>query len=102
MLKSQELSFTELAKTVGERWQALVPDDKAIYESKSQAMKDTFYAQLADYKKTPEYAEYQRYLAEFKQKHEGAAGGQSSSLQAFKPVLIRVVQTRSVGRMTSK
>lgn len=69
-IKGQELSFTEIAKTVGERWQVLPPDEKATYENKSQAMKDHFYAQLAEYKKTQEYADYQKYLADFKAKHD--------------------------------
>ena len=69
-LKGQDLSFTEIAKTVGERWQVLAPDDKATYESKSQAMKDNYYAQLAEYKKTRDYEHYQDYLEDFKAKHE--------------------------------
>jgi len=73
-LKGQEYSFTEIAKTVGERWQVLPPDEKATYESRSQAMKDKYYANLAEYKKTEEYADYQKYLAEFKAKHEGKEG----------------------------
>jgi hypothetical protein len=69
-LKGKDLSFTEIAKTVGERWQVLAPDDKATYESRSQAMKDHYYAQLAEYKKTQDYAHYQNYLEDFKAKHE--------------------------------
>lgn len=69
-LKGQDYSFTEIAKTVGEKWQVLPPDEKAAFESRSQAMKDHYYAQLAEYKKTREYADYQRYLADFKAKHE--------------------------------
>lgn len=69
-LKGKDLSFTEIAKTVGERWQVLAPDDKATYESRSQAMKDRYYAELAEYKKTQDYAHYQNYLEDFKAKHE--------------------------------
>ncbi|GAB7332971.1 hypothetical protein MBLNU13_g04670t1 [Cladosporium sp. NU13] len=73
-LKGKDLSFTEIAKTVGERWQVLAPDDKATYESRSQAMKDRYYAQLAEYKKTQDYANYQSYLEDFKAKHEPSNG----------------------------
>lgn len=69
-LKGRDLTFTAIAKTVGERWQVLAPDEKATYESRSQAMKDRYYAQLADYKKTEAYGQYQNYLADFKAKHE--------------------------------
>ena len=33
-------------------------------------MKDRYYAQLAEYKKTQDYAHYQNYLEDFKAKHE--------------------------------
>ena len=76
-MKGWEFSFTEIAKTVGERWQVLPPDEKATYESRSQAMKDKYYAHLAEYKKTQEYTDYQKYLAEFKAKHESKEGTRS-------------------------
>lgn len=80
-LKGRILSFTEIAKTVGERWQVLPPDEKATYESRSQAMKDNYYAQLAEYKKTQDYVDYQKYLAEFKAKHEPS----SKSINSRRP-----------------
>jgi hypothetical protein len=79
-LKGKDLSFTEIAKTVGERWQVLAPDEKATYESRSQAMKDHYYAQLAEYKKTQEYSQYQDYLADFKAKHEHGSKSRSFDL----------------------
>jgi hypothetical protein len=79
-LKGKDLSFTEIAKTVGERWQVLAPDEKATYESRSQAMKDHYYAQLAEYKKTQEYLQYQDYLVDFKAKHEHGSKSRSSNL----------------------
>jgi hypothetical protein len=49
LLKGQELSFTEIAKIVGE---------------------------LAEYKKTPQYEAYQKYLEDFKAKHAVPTKGQ--------------------------
>ncbi|OQN95201.1 hypothetical protein B0A48_18624 [Cryoendolithus antarcticus] len=69
-LKGSDPSFTEIAKTVGERWRVLAQDEKATYESRSQAAKDKYYSQLSEYKKTSKFAEYQIYLADFKAKHE--------------------------------
>ncbi|OQN95173.1 hypothetical protein B0A48_18699 [Cryoendolithus antarcticus] len=69
-LKGSDPSFTEIAKTVGERWRVLAQDEKATYESRSQAAKDKYYSQLSGYKKTSKFAEYQIYLADFKAKHE--------------------------------
>ncbi|KAF2142107.1 uncharacterized protein K452DRAFT_326624 [Aplosporella prunicola CBS 121167] len=69
MLKGQELSFTEIAKLVGERWQTLSPRSREACEREAAAAKEKYYAELADYKRTPEYARYQQYLADFKAKH---------------------------------
>ena len=73
-LKGQELSFTEIAKLVGERWQVLQPDVREGYEKQAAAAKEKYYAELAEYKKTPEYVQYQEYLADFKAKHNPPAG----------------------------
>lgn len=73
-LKPQELSFTEIAKVVGERWQVLQPEVREAYERQAQAAKEKYYAELAEYKKTPAYAQYQEYLADFKAKHNPPAG----------------------------
>lgn len=69
-LKGKDYSFTEIAKTVGERWQVLPPDEKAALESRSQVMKDRYYSELAEYKKTQDYADYQQYFSDIKAKHE--------------------------------
>jgi len=69
MLRGQDLSFTEIAKLVGERWQRLELSEKQPCERQAQEMKETYYSQLAEYKKTARYAKYQDYLAEFKAKH---------------------------------
>ena len=78
--RGQELSFTEIAKAVGERWQVLPHDEKAVFESRSQAGKDRYYSELAEYKKTKDFAEYQKYLAGFRAKHEGPQGQSASPL----------------------
>jgi hypothetical protein len=43
-------------------------------------MKDHYYAQLAEYKKTQEYSLYQDYLADFKAKHEHGSKSRSLDL----------------------
>jgi hypothetical protein len=68
-LKGQELSFTEIAKLVGERWQVLDPAIREAFEKQAASAKERYYAQMAEYKKTPQYQEYQLYLADFKAKH---------------------------------
>lgn len=74
-LKGQELSFTEIAKIVGERWQVLPADSRDACERQANSAKEKYYAELAEYKKTPEYETYQKYLEEFKAKHAAPPKG---------------------------
>ncbi|KAK8168058.1 hypothetical protein BKA80DRAFT_307881 [Phyllosticta citrichinensis] len=68
-LKGQELTFTEIAKLVGERWQTLSPNSREACERQAATAKERYYAELAEYKKTPEYTKYQEYLVQFRAKH---------------------------------
>jgi hypothetical protein len=78
-LKGQNLSFTEIAKVVGERWQVLPPEARDVCERQANAAKEKYYTELAEYKKTPQYEAYQMYLEEFRAKHppKGAEGKRS-------------------------
>ncbi|KAH7162781.1 hypothetical protein B0J13DRAFT_19778 [Dactylonectria estremocensis] len=67
-LKSQNLSFTEIAKLVGENWQNLEAAEKEAYESRANADKEKYHRDLMEYKKTPEYKKYIQYIHEFKDK----------------------------------
>ncbi|KAI8877096.1 hypothetical protein K501DRAFT_230832 [Backusella circina FSU 941] len=67
-LKDQNLSFAELAKIVGDQWKNLSHSEKQNYERMAMRAKDEFLAAVERYKLTPEYAEYQTYLNEFKLK----------------------------------
>jgi HMG (high mobility group) box len=68
-LKGRNLSFTEIAKLVGENWQNLNPSEKEPFESQAQSIKERYLADLAQYKKTADYRKYMAYLQEFKAKH---------------------------------
>ncbi len=67
-LKSHSLSFTEIAKLVGENWQNLDQAERESYENQANAAKDKYRRNLAEYKKTPECRRYAQYLQEFKEK----------------------------------
>ncbi|KAH6898304.1 hypothetical protein B0T10DRAFT_555629 [Thelonectria olida] len=67
-LKSQNLSFTEIAKLVGENWQNLPGAEKEAYEGQANSDKEKYHRELVEYKKTSEYKKYTRYLQEFKEK----------------------------------
>ncbi|KAJ9652966.1 hypothetical protein H2198_007809 [Neophaeococcomyces mojaviensis] len=72
-VKADSLSFTEIARLAGERWQTLDPSQKELCESHAAALKDAYATRLAEYKKTDAYNEYMQYLADFKAKH-GSTG----------------------------
>ncbi|KAL2199255.1 hypothetical protein P885DRAFT_30678 [Corynascus similis CBS 632.67] len=91
-LKGRNLTFTEIAKLVGENWQNLTAAEKEPFESQAQAIKDKYLADLAEYKKTPEYSQYQAYLREFKAKH----GSPSQDKDASKRV--RLSESGGQGR----
>ncbi|OAL06761.1 hypothetical protein IQ06DRAFT_3492 [Phaeosphaeriaceae sp. SRC1lsM3a] len=76
LLKGQELSFTEIAKIVGERWQVLPGEEREACERQANTAKERYYAELAEYKKTPQYEAYQKYLEDFKAKHAVPTKGQ--------------------------
>ena len=69
-LKTESLSFTEIAKRVGEQWQVLPVPVKASYESQAAAAKERYRTDLQEYKKTSYYREYNEYLADFKLKNK--------------------------------
>lgn len=68
-VKDQSLSFTQIAKLVGDRWQKLDPAGKEPFEAQANAAKERYNIQLSTYRKTDSYKEYMQYLSEFKTKH---------------------------------
>lgn len=69
-LKGRNLSFTEIAKLVGENWQNLAPAEKETYEQQAASAKERYNHELSEYKKTDRYKEYSSYLAEFKARQQ--------------------------------
>jgi hypothetical protein len=74
-LRGRNLSFTEIAKLVGENWQNLTAAEKEPFESQAQAIKDKYLSDLSEYKKTQEYRKYMSYLQDFKAKHASPLQG---------------------------
>lgn len=74
-LKGQDLSFADIAKIVGERWQVLSPASREACDKQATTAKEKYYQELAEYKKTPHYAQYQIYLSEFKAKYNSNSTG---------------------------
>ncbi|OAA49836.1 High mobility group, superfamily [Beauveria brongniartii RCEF 3172] len=79
-LKSHNLSFTEIAKLVGENWQNLDQAERESFENQANVAKDKYRRSLAEYKKTPEYRRYAQYLQEFKEKQNKHNQGSKAHL----------------------
>ncbi|KAL8764344.1 MAG: hypothetical protein Q9184_000049 [Pyrenodesmia sp. 2 TL-2023] len=73
-LKPEHLSFTDIAKRVGEMWQALSPDEREPFEAQAASAKEEYLAELAKYKETDYFKDYSEYLADFKATHSSKAG----------------------------
>jgi len=75
-LKGRPLSFTEIAKLVGENWQNLTPTEKERYEQQAFAAKEKYTIELSEYRQTDSYKVYAEYLLDFKAKqlHQQESG----------------------------
>ena len=76
------MTFTEIAKHVGENWQGLTAAEREPFETQAQLAKDKYNQDLSEYKKTDEYKQYMVYLQEFKAKH---SGNQTQGVSYFFP-----------------
>jgi hypothetical protein len=64
----RSLTFTEIAKLVGEHWQNLSLPEREVYEGQARQSKERYYREMAVYKETSEYRKYMKYLDEFNDK----------------------------------
>ncbi|KAL6718998.1 hypothetical protein ACLMJK_003233 [Lecanora helva] len=69
-LKAQNLSFSNLSKQVGERWQAMSEAEREGWKQAGAGPWEDYKARLAEYRKTDHYREYQKYVSEFKAAQE--------------------------------
>ncbi|KAI0974241.1 hypothetical protein F4678DRAFT_458207 [Xylaria arbuscula] len=67
-LKGQNLTFTEIAKLVGENWQNLGRTEKEPFEKQANEAKEKYNQSLGEYKKTTECKKYNDYLLEFRKR----------------------------------
>ncbi|EGX96897.1 High mobility group, superfamily [Cordyceps militaris CM01] len=98
-LKSHNLSFTEIAKLVGENWQNLDQGERELYENQANAAKDKYRRSLTEYKKTPEHRRYAQYLQEFKDKQNKHSQGSKAHLSTDTSKRQKVDSKREPGRL---
>ncbi|KAF2871482.1 hypothetical protein BDV95DRAFT_628681 [Massariosphaeria phaeospora] len=76
------LSFVDIAREVGQRWQTLPADQKRAWESQAARAMQEFEAQMDEYKKSDNWRKYQVYLGEFKTQHTTAKSGRPKSARS--------------------
>lgn len=72
-LNQKNIQFSDLAKIVGIRWNNLDPMEKQRRQDEAAALKAEYHQQLTNYRSTPEFRDYQLYLARFEA--DAAASG---------------------------
>ena len=84
-VKDESLSFTEISRQVGERWQALPPAQRDIWKQRAAVPWEKYKVDVAEYQKTETFQEYQRYLNEFKSAQATKKPRRKSSNQDRQP-----------------
>lgn len=77
------LSFVDIAKEVGRRWQDLPLEEKRMWENQAARANHEYEVQMEEYKKTDLYRNYQLYLEAFKAQQAQAKTGNRSSNSGF-------------------
>ncbi|KDE08490.1 hypothetical protein MVLG_01270 [Microbotryum lychnidis-dioicae p1A1 Lamole] len=72
-------SFTEIARIVGEKWQALPCLEKADLERRTIEAKEAYARDLELYQQGKEWREYEAYLKQFRAKYPDSAIGPSTT-----------------------
>lgn len=72
------LSFVQIAREVGRRWQELPVERKRVWESNAARAMQEFEAHMDEYKKTENWRKYQAYLVEFKAQQQKASNRKRS------------------------
>lgn len=77
-IKDQSLPFTEISKLVGDKWQALLPEQKEEWKQRAAIPWDKYKQDVATYHESEDFRKYEEYVAEFKnaqaaKKNEGTS-----------------------------
>jgi len=88
-LKAHNLTFTDLSKTVGERWQALSPEEKEAWKQRGAGPWDDYKEKVAVYQKTDKYKAYQKYVMEFKATQESKKSTRKQSVTQPNPATFK-------------
>jgi len=80
--ESDQKKVTVITKKCGELWKAAGPEEQAKYKEKSKKLKEKYDEELAAYKTTQNYRDYQEILKDFKNKQNSQQRRQESAGRA--------------------
>ena len=63
-------SFVEISRMVGTRWQSLPREEKYVWDIRAAQALQVYTQEMEEYRKTDAFREHQRYLDEFRRKHQ--------------------------------
>jgi hypothetical protein len=86
-----KLSFVEISRLVGEKWQALSPEERAWWTSTAAELKSKYNTERAEYQKTEAYREFQDLLRKREQQQHILDDGTShrGAQEKTEPILSR-------------
>lgn len=76
-LKSHHLSFTDMSRQVGERWQRLTPEEKHSWKQKAAIPREEYKINFAKYQRSENHRSYLRYLSDFRSAQAMRRGDES-------------------------
>merc|ERR1712048_1514802 len=68
MPEDQRKKVTLITKKVGEMWKNISAEEKAAWTAKSKALREQYKKDFEEYKKSPQYAQYQELLTAHREK----------------------------------
>ena len=64
-MKDEPLSFADISRQVGEKWQTLSPEEKEGWKQKAAVPWEKYKQDLVEYQKTENYRKYNQYVNDF-------------------------------------
>ena len=82
------LSFTEISRVVGMRWQALPREEKYLWNIQAAQAMHSYAQAMDEYRKTDTFREHRKYLEQFQRRHQAPPStGYDLSLPTQRPSL---------------
>jgi len=82
----EQKKVTIITKKCGEMWKACSPEEQAKYKDRSNKAKEKWKEDMAAYKETQHYRDYQKILKEFKESQKASPKKSKRAARVIRPV----------------